>query len=47
MTMTEFQENIQSLLVLEIKEITKKHNNLEITDNALLYRLKQILKYNK
>ena len=47
MTMTQFQENIQSLLVIEIKEIIKKHNNLEITDNALLYCLKQILKYNK
>jgi hypothetical protein len=44
--MTDLQENIQSLLIIEIKKLNRKHDNLEITGNALLYRLKEILKYN-
>jgi len=44
--MTQFQENLQAMIIDNVKEEVKKHNNLQTTDSALLYNLQQYLKYN-
>lgn len=44
--MTEFKENLQAMIIANVKEEIKKHNALQTTDSALLYNLQQYLKYN-
>ena len=44
--MTEFQENLQAMIIAKVKEEVKKHDSLQTTDSALLYNLQQYLNYN-
>ena len=44
--MTEFKENLQAMIISNIKEAIKRHDALQTTDSALLYNLQQYLNYN-
>ena len=45
--METFQEKIQKLIITYIKRTIEEHNSLNISDEKLLYTLKNLLKHDE
>lgn len=45
--METFQEKIQNLIITHVKQTVADHNNLRITDEKLLYTLKNLLRHDE
>lgn len=45
--METFQEKVQNLIITYIKQTVADHNNLRISDEKLLYALRNLLKHDE
>lgn len=45
--METFEERIQKLIITYIKRTVEEHNSLKISDEKLLYTLKNLLKHDE